>query len=129
MKGGAFHPDKARGLGDIARKPPDLDGEIFALETFACLAQRDAHDRRQDAGEDAEGDRSKFTSATVMQNIKVLAIDQATRVGDDAQAVVGATATLEVRPQDSVLLAQAKSEGELSLSLMDDYGKLVRREL
>ena len=36
---------------------------------------------------------------------------------DDAQAVVGATATLEVRPQDSVLLAQAKSEGELSLSL------------
>ena len=38
-------------------------------------------------------------------------------VGDDAQAVVGATATLEVRPQDAVLLAQAKSEGELSLSL------------
>ena len=53
----------------------------------------------------------------MLQNIKVLAIDQATRVGDDAQAVVGATATLEVRPQDSVLLAQAKSEGELSLSL------------
>ncbi|MEW6538393.1 MAG: Flp pilus assembly protein CpaB [Pseudomonadota bacterium] len=61
--------------------------------------------------------RSKFASGVVLQNIKVLAIDQATRVGDDAQAVVGATATLEVRPQDSVLLAQAKSEGELSLSL------------
>lgn len=61
--------------------------------------------------------RSKFASGVVLQNIKVLAIDQATRVGDDAQAVVGATATLEVRPQDAVLLAQAKSEGELSLSL------------
>ncbi|WP_295206118.1 Flp pilus assembly protein CpaB [uncultured Brevundimonas sp.] len=61
--------------------------------------------------------KSKFASGVVLQNIKVLAIDQATRVGDDAQAVVGATATLEVRPQDSVLLAQAKSEGELSLSL------------
>lgn len=31
--------------------------------------------------------------------------------------MVGATATLEVRPQDAVLVAQAKSEGELSLSL------------
>ncbi|MBB5772867.1 pilus assembly protein CpaB [Brevundimonas vesicularis] len=61
--------------------------------------------------------KSKFASGVVLQNIKVLAIDQATRVGDDAQAVVGATATLEVRPQESVLLAQAKSEGELSLSL------------
>ena len=30
---------------------------------------------------------------------------------------MGATATLEVRPQDAELLAQAKSDGELSLSL------------
>jgi pilus assembly protein CpaB len=60
---------------------------------------------------------SKFASGVVLQNIKVLAIDQSTRAGDDEQAVVGATATLEVRPQDAVLLAQAKSEGELSLSL------------
>ncbi|MBB3872484.1 Flp pilus assembly protein CpaB [Brevundimonas mediterranea] len=63
------------------------------------------------------GVTAKYSSATVMQNVKVLAIDQSTRAGDDAQAVVGATATLEVRPQDAVLLAQAKSEGELSLSL------------
>jgi pilus assembly protein CpaB len=61
--------------------------------------------------------KSKFISGAVLQNIKVLAIDQSTRAGDDEQAVVGATATLEVRPQDAVLLAQAKSEGELSLSL------------
>jgi pilus assembly protein CpaB len=60
---------------------------------------------------------AKYSPATVLQNVKVLAIDQSTRAGDDAQAVVGATATLEVRPQDAVLLAQAKSEGELSLSL------------
>ena len=35
-----------------------------------------------------EGDSSKFASSTVMQNIKVLAIDQSTRAGDDEQAVV-----------------------------------------
>ena len=77
------------------------------------------HDRRNKPRRRRRGRRPspKFASGVVLQNIKVLAIDQATRVGDDAQAVVGATATLEVRPQDSVLLAQAKSEGELSLSL------------
>ena len=64
-----------------------------------------------------ESDRSKFASSTVMQNIKVLAIDQSTRAGDDEQAVVGATATLEVGPRDAEALALAKSEGELSLVL------------
>lgn len=64
-----------------------------------------------------EDDRSKFASSTVMQNIKVLAIDQSTRAGDDEQAVVGATATLEVGPRDAEALALAKSEGELSLVL------------
>jgi pilus assembly protein CpaB len=64
-----------------------------------------------------EGTRSKFSTATVMRNIKVLAIDQSTHAGEDAQAVVGATATLEVRPSDAEALALAKSEGELSLVL------------
>ncbi len=64
-----------------------------------------------------EGERSKFASSTVMQNIKVLAIDQSTRADDDEQAVVGATATLEVGPRDAEALALAKSEGELSLVL------------
>ncbi|MDZ4363045.1 Flp pilus assembly protein CpaB [Brevundimonas sp.] len=65
----------------------------------------------------AEGDRSKFSSSIVMQNVKVLAIDQSTRAGDDEQAVVGATATLELAPRDAEALALAKSEGELSLVL------------
>lgn len=60
---------------------------------------------------------SKFASSTVMQNVKVLAIDQSTRAGEDEQAVVGATATLEVRPSDAEAMALAKSEGELSLVL------------
>ena len=64
-----------------------------------------------------EGDRSKFASSTVMQNVKVLAIDQSTRAGDDEQAVIGATATLEVAPRDAESLALAKSEGERDTSL------------
>jgi len=68
-------------------------------------------------GDGAGAGRAKFDSSTVMQNIKVLAIDQSTRAGEDEQAVVGATATLEVGPADAEALAQAKSEGELSLVL------------
>jgi len=60
---------------------------------------------------------TKFVSATVMQNVKVLAIDQNTRAADNEQAVVGATATLEVSGRDAEILALAKSEGELSLVL------------
>ncbi len=65
----------------------------------------------------ADAQRSKFTSATVLQNIKVLAIDQTTRAADDANTVVGATATLEMGPRDAEALAAARSEGELSLVL------------
>jgi len=60
---------------------------------------------------------NKFASRIVMQNVKVLAIDQSTRAGDDQQAVVGATATLEVAPQDAEVVALAKAAGTLSLVL------------
>ena len=63
------------------------------------------------------GQGSKFASSTVMRNIKVLAIDQTTRAGEDEQSVIGATATMEVGPADAEALALAKSEGELSLVL------------
>ena len=63
------------------------------------------------------GGGTQYSTSTVMRNIKVLAIDQTTRAADNEQAVVGATATLEVTPGDAEALAQAKSEGELSLML------------
>lgn len=63
------------------------------------------------------GEAAKFVTATVMQNVKVLAIDQSTRAAEDALAVVGATATLEINGRDAELLSQAKSEGDLSLVL------------
>ncbi len=69
-----------------------------------------------DSGSSDEG-VSRFSSSTVLQNIKVLAIDQTTRPDEDEQAVVGATATLELGPRDAEALALARSEGELSLTL------------
>ena len=71
----------------------------------------------QQRGEDDKEGGANFASRIVMQNVKVLAIDQSTRAGDDQQAVVGATATLEVAPQDAEVVALAKAAGTLSLVL------------
>lgn len=70
---------------------------------------------RNGANEDAN--QPKFASRLVLQNVKVLAIDQSTRAEDDQQAVVGATATLEIAPSDTETLALAKAAGTLSLTL------------
>lgn len=63
------------------------------------------------------GGQTRYASSTVLQNVKVLAVDQSTRAEDDQQAVVGATATLELAPTDAEALALAKAAGTLSLVL------------
>ena len=63
-----------------------------------------------------DSDGRRHVTSTVMQNVKVLAIDQTTQAGED-QAVVGATATLEVSPGDAEVLTLARAEGDLSLML------------
>src|SRR5687768_14718333 len=45
VQGRALHADEARGLRDVAREAPDLDAQVLALEAFARLAQRHAHQR------------------------------------------------------------------------------------
>lgn len=62
-------------------------------------------------------ERTQHTTSTVMQNVKVLAIDQTSAAAAEAQTVVGATATLELTPRDAEALALARSEGSLSLVL------------
>ena len=54
---------------------------------------------------------------TVLQNIRVLALDQATAAEKDAKSIVAATATLEVGPTEAEARARAKAGGTISLSL------------
>ncbi len=58
-----------------------------------------------------------FRVATVLRNIRVLAIDQTVQPEAGAQTVVGATATLEVGSREAEVLALAKSAGTLALVL------------
>lgn len=69
----------------------------------------------------------KYTTETILQNLKVLALDQASVLSED-KAKVGKTVTLEVTPKEAEILALAQRVGNLSLSLRgvgDD--KIVER--
>lgn len=59
-----------------------------------------------------------FQSNTILQDVRVLAIDQVLRQeDDDDQFVVASTVTLELSPFESVLIARAEATGTLSLAL------------
>jgi pilus assembly protein CpaB len=65
---------------------------------------------------DVPGGAKRFATGAVLRNVKVLAIDQNTRSQKQTTAI-GATATLEVTPDEAELLVLAKAQGELTLTL------------
>lgn len=60
--------------------------------------------------------RRFFVAETVVENARVLAIDQAIG-GDDEDAVIGSTATLELAPDQARAVALAVARGDISLML------------
>jgi pilus assembly protein CpaB len=62
--------------------------------------------------------QAEFRSATVLRNVRVLAIDQTLKEKDGEQVVVGKTATLELGPNEAEGLALAQAMGDISLSLI-----------
>ncbi len=69
--------------------------------------------------ETSEGsNKSHTTSDSVLQNVRVLAIDQTFQTNEKGeQVVVGKTATLELKSRQAEILAMAESVGQLSLAL------------
>ncbi len=70
-------------------------------------------------------------SETILNNIRVLAIDQAIEEKNGQKVVVGKTATLELGPRQAETLALARQLGTLSLALRSiaDGGKADRRKV
>ncbi|HRK18236.1 MAG TPA: Flp pilus assembly protein CpaB [Hyphomicrobiaceae bacterium] len=66
--------------------------------------------RSKNGGED-------FVADTLFRNVRVLAIGQLIEVKEGKKGAEGATATLELTPRQSELLALANSMGEISLAL------------
>jgi pilus assembly protein CpaB len=66
---------------------------------------------------DRSGPADIINSEIILQNVRVLAIDQAPKEKDGQNAVVGKTVTLELKPEQSETLARARQSGTLSLAL------------
>lgn len=58
----------------------------------------------------------RYAAETVIENVRVLAVDQTMSAGEDAASVVD-TATLEVTPEQAETLAVARHMGTISLTL------------
>ena len=63
------------------------------------------------------GGGQQGATTTVLQNVRVLAIDQKTTADPGAKTIVGSTATLEVPAADAPALLRAKSQGDVQLML------------
>src|SRR5690606_2359027 len=63
------------------------------------------------------GSGEKFSSETILTNVRVLAIDQAVSEKDGQKVVIGSTATLELLPHQTETLALARQQGTMSLAL------------
>jgi pilus assembly protein CpaB len=72
--------------------------------------------RRDRAAEKASG-IEVHTSETILQNVRVLAIDQNVEEKNGQKVVVGKTATLELAPGQAETLALSRQLGTLSLAL------------
>jgi pilus assembly protein CpaB len=72
-----------------------------------------------------EGGNEVRTSETILSNVRVLAIDQTVEEKDGQHVVVGKTATLELAPRQTELLARARQSGTLTLALRSivDFSK------
>jgi pilus assembly protein CpaB len=73
------------------------------------LSRRDPNPRK--------GGPDIISSEIILTNIRVLAIDQAPKEKDGTSAIVGKTATLELKPEQTETLARSRQAGTLSLAL------------
>jgi pilus assembly protein CpaB len=65
----------------------------------------------------AGGGGADIDSRVVLRNLRVIAIDQNVQANKGDKAMIGTTATLEVRAGDTPVIARAKSQGDIVLAL------------
>ncbi|WP_425999159.1 Flp pilus assembly protein CpaB [Caulobacter sp. DWR1-3-2b1] len=72
---------------------------------------------REASGSSDGGSDKVLIAETILQNVRVLALDQSTAAEKDAKSIVAATATIEVAPADAEALTRAKATGPVTLAL------------
>lgn len=66
---------------------------------------------------DSNSGKEVHRTETILNNVRVLAIDQTIQEDGKEQVVIGKTATLELRPSQAEILALAEARGTISLAL------------
>jgi pilus assembly protein CpaB len=72
---------------------------------------------KREKNPDANNAQDVVVSMVILTNIRVLAIDQAPKEKDGQNSVVGKTVTLELKPEQTAILAAARQAGTLALAL------------
>ncbi len=90
-------------------------GFILPGDRVDVLMSRKIEARGGDTGAGASAQTA--SAQIVLQNLRVLAIDQQVEPDKAAKTMVGATATLEVPAADTEVLVRAKQEGDIALAL------------
>jgi pilus assembly protein CpaB len=59
----------------------------------------------------------RYRSSVILENVRVLSVDQTAKEDKDQKTIIGKTATLELSPDQAKLIARASASGTLSLAL------------
>jgi pilus assembly protein CpaB len=92
---------------------PDSDAGGFILPEDHVDILLTRHDKAYEKTSGTE----KIITDTILENVRVLAVDQAAEEKNGQKVIVGKTATVELNPEQAETLANARQMGALSLSL------------
>jgi pilus assembly protein CpaB len=120
----AILPSGMRAVSTEISPETGAGGFILPNDHVDVILSRRDRDAEKSSGHDT------FVSETILNNIRVLAIDQAIEEKNGQKVVVGKTATLELAPRQAETLALARQLGTLSLALRSiaDGGKPATEE-
>ena len=90
-----------------------VGGFILPGDRVDVIQTREA----ESVGEGDGGSVKHTVAETIIQNVRVVALDQSTAAEKDAKTIVASTATLEVGPAEAEALTRAKSAGPVTLTL------------
>lgn len=107
----AILPSGARGISTEISPETGAGGFILPNDRVdVILTRRERHPENPAIPE-------LIISETILSNVRVLAIDQAPKEKEGQTNLVGKTVTLELRPDQTEILARARQTGTLTLAL------------
>jgi pilus assembly protein CpaB len=107
----AILPTGERAVATRIAADTSAGGFILPNDRVDVILSRRDREAEKQAGVDVH------TSETILQNVRVLAIDQTVEEKNGQRVVVGKTATLELAPSQAETLALSRQLGTLTLAL------------